>query len=192
MTGLWHRKPKLDRWEDYFEPGETLLWQGQPEPGLKAPWAAFFSSVFGIPFFLAGLKILSDGLSGFSEANGGAALGHGLLLTAFSIPFIGVGSTLCFGSWIAALYGDRYTQYALTNKRAYVAHSFPTHKLATYVIGPDDVVTLTQGKFDTVQFKTIQERDSDGDKKTSKIGFNFIADGSKVYKLIREIQSEAK
>ena len=82
----------------------------------------------------------------------------------------------------------KFPRYALTNKRAYLATSFSKHSLATYAIAADDVVTLTQGRTDNVHFKTIHDRDSDGDRTTQKIGFDNIKEGQEVYALIRQIQ----
>lgn len=182
--------PAYDRWEDYFEPDEKLVWQGQPEPGLKSPLAVIALSIFGIPFLLAGMFTAAQGVSALFDQGGTWGIGGGLFFIAFSVPFLMAGLGMTFGSWLAALYGNRYIRYALTNKRAYIAKSFIKHALATYTIKPDDIVTLEQGRFDSVKFKTVHGRDSDGDKTTETIGFDWIKDGPKVYQLVREHQNQ--
>ena len=109
---------------------------------------------------------------------------------AFSVRFLGAGAAMTFGPWLYAANGHKLTRYALTNKRAYLATSFLKHSIATYAIAADDVVTLTQGRTDSVRFKTVHGRDSDGDKTTQKIGFENIKDGQDVYALIRQVQRE--
>lgn len=190
MIKKYFQTPERDRWEDYFDPGEVLLWQGAPEPGPHSYWGPIAISIFGIPFFLAGLSTAATGLGFLFGMRNLGDLGIGLFMTAFSVPFLGVGFAMCFGTWIYARIGHRFTRYALSNRRAYVAHHFFRHSLSSYRIRPDDAITLVQGKFDSIMFKTIHGRDSDGDKTTEKIGFISISDGNSVYDLIRKIQRE--
>ena len=192
MIRRFTQPPALDRWDDYFEPGEVLLWQGAPEPGPHSYIGTIALSAFGLPFLIAGLTTAAMGLGQLLGMNGVAELGLGLFMTAFSIPFLGAGAGMTIGAWLYAFNGHKFTRYALTNKRAYLATSFFKHSLTTYVIAPDDVITLTQGKLDTVRFKTVHDRDSDGDKTTQKIGFDNIKDGQEVYAMIRQIQREAQ
>lgn len=192
MIKRFFQPPERDRWDDYFEPDEVLLWQGAPEPGPHSYIGTIAISIFGIPFFIAGLTTAFMGLGYVFGMKGLADLGVGLFLTAFSVPFLSVGAAMTIGSWIYAFNAHKFTRYALSNKRAYLATSFFKHSLATYVIAADDVVTLTQGRTDSVRFKTIHDRDSDGDRITQKIGFENIKEGQEVYALIRQIQRELK
>ena len=189
MIARFTKPPKHDRWDDYFEPGEVLLWHGQPAPGIKNPLGTLFLSIFGIPFFGGGVAVATGAVT--SLAGGGAGILMGIVMLAFSVPFLCVGAGMTIGSWLVAIYGHRFTRYALSNKRAYVANSFFRHTLQSFLIKPDDIITLTQGRHDDVKFKTVHERDSDGDKTTRTIGFDGIADGREVYAMIRKIQAEA-
>jgi hypothetical protein len=185
------RPPELDRWEDYLDQGETLLWQGAPEPGPHSILPTLFLSIFGVPFLLAGLTTAGFGLSHLFGLAGGFGFGGialGLFLLAFSVPFLGVGGGLVLGTWFYSFNMHKFIRYALSNRRAYVAKSFLRHSLESYPIGPDATITLIQGKYDTVNFHTEHGRDSDGDKTTTKVGFEHIADGPEVYRLIRNIQ----
>lgn len=175
MIKQFFQPPKYDRWDDYFEPGEVLLWQGAPEPGPQSYIGPYLISIFGIPFLLAGLATARTGLGYVFGMNSLGDLGIGLFLSAFSVPFICAGAAMTVGIWLHAFNGHKFVRYALTNKRACVARSFYKHALETYAIGPDDAVTLEQGRFDTVRFKTIHGRDSDGHE---------------VYALIRQIQRD--
>mgnify|MGYP000004662641 CR=1 FL=1 len=191
MISRFFPPPKHDRWEDYFEPGEVLLWQGAPEPGAKFSWGFVVISIFGVPFLLAGLSSMGQGISAFFRQDGPMAIMLGLFFITFSVPFLLIGLALIFGPWLASIHGHKFVQYALTNKRAYIAKSFIKHAIDSYVIGPDNVITLEQGKFDSVKFATVHSHDSDGDKITKSVGFDWISEGRAVYHLIREIQKEA-
>ena len=191
IRNLFH-PPKHDRWDDYFEPGEVLIWQGAPEPGPRSYLLPTFMSVFGIPFFLGGLAFAGTGLGFLISMDNLADFGLGLFLTAFSVPFLGVGAGLTIGTWVYAFIDHKHVRYALSSKSAYLAKSFFKHTLETYTIGADDAITLDQGRYDNVKFKTIHERDSDGDKTTRSIGFDGITNGREVYALIRQIQRDAQ
>ncbi|MEJ6404167.1 hypothetical protein [Yoonia sp. 2307UL14-13] len=190
MITRFTQPPKHDRWDDYFEPGEVLLWQGAPEPGIRSFWGTLFLSIFGVPFFGGGLMIAGSAFASFFQGWNLFGIAMGIFLLAFSVPFLTVGAGLVVGSWLAAIYGHRFTRYALTNKRAYIANSFYRHSLKSFQIKPDDIITLTQGNFDSVHFKTVHDRDSDGDKTTHQIGFDGIVDAREVYQMIRKIQAE--
>lgn len=183
--------PKHDRWDDYFDPGETLLWQGAPEPGPRSYLLTIFLSIFGVPFLLAGLGSAGTGLASLIGMEGIADLGFGVFLLAFSVPFIAAGGGLAIGTWYFAFNEHKFTRYALTNKRAYIAKSFFKHAITSYKLQADDVITLEQGRFDSVKFKTVHGYDSDGDKTANTIGFDWIKDGRDVYAMIRQIQQEA-
>ena len=190
MIRRFFEPPKHDRWDDYFEPGEVLLWQGAPEPGPHSYIGTIAISAFGIPFFIAGLTTAGMGLGRLFAVSGVSDFGTGLFLTAFSVPFLGVGTAMTFGTWLYAANSHKFTRYALSNKRAYLATSLFRHSIATYTIAADDPVTLVQGRTDSVRFKSISARDSDGDVTFQKVGFENIKDGPEVYALIRQIQRE--
>ncbi len=167
------------------------MWQGAPEAGLRAFWGVLALSIFGVPFLLAGIFTFAEGIEAFFYQKGVWSIGLALFYASFSIPFLLAGLAMTCGVWLAALYGHRYIQYALSDKRAYIARSFLNHTIDSYVIGKDDVVTLVQGRFDTVWFATVVSRDNDGDKITRPVGFDWIRDGHAVYQLIRQIQKDA-
>ncbi|TAG11990.1 MAG: hypothetical protein EAZ40_16375 [Rhodobacterales bacterium] len=96
---------------------------------------------------------------------------------------------LVFGQWIAASQAHRRIRYALSTRAAYVAQSWWTHSLDSYPILPGTSIGLAKGRLaDTVWFHTMTQKDSDGDRSTTRIGFENIADGDQVYGLLRSIQ----
>lgn len=184
--------PKSQRWEDYFHGHEEVLWSAAPLDTPQISWGMVALSIFGLPFLLAGLGTFSAGLLQILSFDGWGSVGVGLFLLAFSMPFVAVGGGLTIGTWVAASLRPHFVRYALSNKRAYIASSWWNHKMESYPIGPDSQIELHQGKSDTVYFAKMTGRDSDGDKTTTRIGFEHIADGAAVYALLRDLQQKAK
>lgn len=185
-------KPKSLAWEDYFHGRETLLWEAAPSSRIIVTPGMLFMSVFGVPFLGAGL--FTFGMA-FALLGDGLSLSNILMfvfLFAFSVPFICVGFGLVFGTWIAARYRPHFVRYGLSNKRAYVATSWWNHVMESYPITSHSYVALEQGRTDTVWFLRRQNVDDDGDRQTDKIGFEGLEDGTEVYKLLRQIQEQAK
>ncbi len=178
-----------ERWQDLFQPDERLLWEGSPQPGLHG-WPRLLGlSVFGLPFLIAGCAMLAFGLRQALSGGAVADIGLGLFLAAFSLPFAGIGLALVFGQWIAAARAHRRVRYALSSRAAYVARHDWRKSLACYPILPQTAVELETGRLaDTLWFHARQERDSDGTT-TTRAGFENIADGTRVYRLIRQIQT---
>ncbi len=183
-------QPKSESWEDYFHGNETLIWEGHPAEGIKGTFGMVFMSLFGLPFLFGGLATFF-GAFGFAFMGGVSGIGGGLFMLVFSLPFLCVGFGLVFGSWILAYYSSHFVRYALTNKRAYIAKSWWNHTMESYPILPNSHIELEEGRFDTVYFFTERSRDSDGDLITTKVGYEHIANGMEVYRLLREVQAKA-
>ncbi len=189
------RPPKKDQLQSHFEAGETLLWQGAPVARFKSPAGTLFLSLFGLPFFIAGIFMAwftaIDLITTATRVSLSDTAGN-LGLFVVGLVFIGIGLLLLGGAWAYAFWGHHYTRYALTNRRAYIWRWLLVNKLEVYRIKSHDTITLTKGRSDTVTFQTIYERDSDGDMMRREIGFEHLEDGQAVYQLIRKIQSEAQ
>lgn len=179
-----------ERWEDYFEPGETLLWQGAPAPGLRVTPLMVILTLLGLPFLVVGVMATLTGLDQLAQRGAAAATGYGAFMALFGLPFIAAGLALAAGPWYAALKAHEKIRYALSDRRAYVARSWWGHKLDSYPIGPEDPIELQQGRTDTVWFSTVDSRDSEGGPVRERTGFHQIADGRTVYDLLRRIQRE--
>jgi len=176
-------------WEDYFHGHEVLLWSSAPQPKMNWTWTMVGLSLFGIPFLLAGLGIIAGGVLQMTGAAHEVTIG--LFMILFGLPFLGVGVGLTMGIWVAVWLSPHFIRYALSTKRAYIAKSWWNHTMESYPIGAHSYIKRQQSKTDTVFFAKFTERDSDGDRNTSHIGFENIADGAAVYKLLREIQQKA-
>ncbi|WP_458791484.1 hypothetical protein [Yoonia sp. MH D7] len=184
--------PKSSRWEDYFQEREELLWSASPAGVLNWTWGMIGLSIFGVPFLLAGLATFFIGIASLFEGSGTLVLGTGVFMMIFSLPFISVGLGLTVGTWVMPLLAPHFVRYAVTDKRAYIAKSWWTHKMESHAIDASNTVELREGKTDTVYFTKTSRRGNDGKTYNGKIGFLNIEDGAAVYKLLRNLQQKAK
>jgi len=176
-------------WDAYLLPGERILWEGAPLPGIRNRVRLAFLSLFGVPFLIFGL------------GGTGVALRHifwlgdvwlGLITLALGLIFLGVGYTLVAHQWIEAARAHRTTRYAVSTRAAYVARQSRTRALEVFPIRPETALELEHGDgYDDLWFHARRERDSDGDLSTTRIGFEGIRDGTEVYQLMRGIQTGA-
>ncbi|MBL9064292.1 hypothetical protein [Tabrizicola sp.] len=176
-----------------MRPGETVLWEGTPVPGLHQRGKAIFLMCFGLPFLTIGLALFFYGLHRLTQAPTTSDAGLALFLTAFALPFGGLGAFLVFGPLVEARTASRDIRYALTTRAAYIARSGRFPSLKVYPILPSTALELEPGtRAGTVWLHARLERDSDGDLGTTKAGFENIAEGEKVFLLIRELQGKAE
>ena len=176
-----------DRWEDYFVPGETLLWEGHPEPRSGFSPGMLGLAIFGLPFLVVGVGLSGGALLAFlGFSNSLVEAAGSLFLFFFGLPFAGAGIGMVFGPWYAARNAHRYIRYALSDRRAYIASNWWSRKMEVLAIAPDAPVSIEAGQ--SVFFQSTRSLDSDGDTVTKRRGFEHIADAPKVYRLIRQIQ----
>jgi hypothetical protein len=179
-----------ETWADYFQPGEQLLWEGSPVKGIRGKAKLIGMSLFGLPFLVIGTGFCGIGLGMLFNASDWQMAALGLFIALFSLPFAGLGLYLVFGGWIAQAQAHRRVRYALSNRAAYIAQTWWKQTLESYPILPATSTGLEKGRgADTVWFHVRNEKDSDGDRSTTRIGFDNIADGDKVFHLIRSIQT---
>ncbi|MCV6593913.1 MAG: hypothetical protein OIF48_13235 [Silicimonas sp.] len=175
-----------ERWEDYFEPGETLLWQGQPLPQRGLSLGTVALALFGFPFLLAGLAMSGGALlSGFGIGDGLWGFGSALFIFFFGLPFLGAGLGMVLGPWYTQRMAHRKTRYALSDRRAYIATRWWGSKLESYPISRG-AIELENDR--SVYFHTEHGRDSDGDRTSERKGFENIEAAREVYHLLRQIQ----
>ena len=174
-------------WQDHFQPGETLLWQGAPLPGVRNKARLTALAIFGIPFLIVGIFGTLAGLQNIFWKN---QIGLGLFILAIALILGALGATLVFWQWVVAARAHRTIRYALTNRCAYSARIGLKQAVDTYPILANAETTLEHcNGYDSLWFHLRHERDSDGAPTTTKIGFEGIADGLIPYKLIRSIQA---
>ena len=111
---------------------------------------------------------------------------------AFGLIHFSVGIGISFGALFWSAYRRRNTWYTLTNKRAFVASELPLkgRKLKSYPITETTVLEFDNATPATIHFAEETRRGQNGTSQV-KIGFERIADGSTVYRLIRDVQKGA-
>ncbi len=75
-----------------LRPGETVLWEGSPVPGIHQRRLTFFLMLFGLPFLLIGVSLFFYSLLLYPRAAGVSDGGNALVTTAFSLPFAAFGA----------------------------------------------------------------------------------------------------
>lgn len=174
-------------------PGETLLWEGSPVPGLHQRAKAIFLIIFGLPFLIIGVALIFYGAAHLSTASTLTDTGLALFTAAFGLPFGGMGAFLVFGPLIEARTASRDVRYALSNRAAYIVRQGRFPSLKVYPIMPSTPLELEPGKrASTVWLHSRLERDSDGDLGTTKAGFENIAEAEKVFLMIRALQGRTE
>jgi hypothetical protein len=177
-------------WTPHLRPGERLLWEGIPVPGFHQRGKSLALMAFGLPFLLAGLGVVVYGLQQTELAGSSSDVGLGIFATAFGLPFIAIGGFLFFGPVHEALIAPRRLRYALSTRAAYIRRATLSEKLEIYPITPTTPLELEKGKgADTVWFHARLESGPDGPS-TAHVGFRNIADGDRVFHLIRGLQGK--
>lgn len=183
--GARPKKASKETWEEYLEPGETLLWEGAPARGVRVTGSGVVMSIFGLLFLGFSVFWVSMATSMTMGMGGWAAFPF------FGVPFVLIGLWLVFGHWAFDAYKRKRSRYAVTSRRALIARKLYGRKMHSYPITRQSQIRLIKGKLDTVNFAEITRNGKNGTY-VVPIGFRYISDGKKVYDLLREIRSGLK
>jgi hypothetical protein len=176
-----------DSWESYLQPGERLLWEGTPLPGIRNQPRLVFLSLFGLPFLLGGLFGVAVGLRHVFWLG---EVGIGSVALALSLVFVLIGYVLVAHQWVEAARAHRTTRYALSTRAAYIARQGARRSLECYPILAGTALELDHCRgYDNLWFHVRVEEDSEGGTTTTRIGFEGIRDGTEPYRLMRGIQT---
>lgn len=176
-----------DSWDAYLQPGERILWEGAPLRGIRNRARLVVLSLFGVPFLMFGLGGTGVALRHIFWLG---EVGIGLVTLALGLIFLVLGYALVFGQWAEAAKTHRTTRYALSTRCAYIARKTGKRSLESYPILPQTALEIEHGNgFDNLWFHVHSERDSDGDRTTTRVGFEGIADGAQIYQLMRGLQA---
>lgn len=194
-----------DGWEGILAPGETIIWQGQPDAGIV--WRDLISgeTLMGVPFTafaVVWVTMASTKLGSETAHSGGAFDLFALVFPLFGVPFILVGLYMLIGRILWDAYLRSQTWYTLTDTAAYVATGvFGRRRLKRYgfdaMIDPE----LEDDQPGTVWFASeIQLVHSgggdDGPRRTHarrvKRGFRRLPDAREVYRLIVRQRAAAR
>jgi hypothetical protein len=171
-----------DSWDGILYPGETVLWQGQPDPRLD--WSGWRPSeaIFGtlIAIFAGFWMALAAG------AHGGPFMGIAFPLLA--LPFLGIGIYRAGGRVLWDAHVRRHTWYTLTNQRAFIATDlFRRRDLAAYPMTPK---TVLDREGSHIWFATDFHRTRNGSRRR-RIGFTHLPEPDRVFALMARVQRAA-
>jgi hypothetical protein len=188
--------------DSYLDPGERLLWNGQPKQGVRLQ----AGDVFLIPFSLVwgGFAFFWEaGVLGLIPLGGkGAVPPHPpIFMALFGIPFCLIGIYMIIGRFFGDALGRRKTWYGITDKRVLVLKS----AFATSV-NSIDYANLTN-------LNLVERKDNSGDilfglpgpmaawanggstrsrRYPQTPGFYLLPGARQVYNLIREAQQKSR
>ncbi|MCB6179156.1 hypothetical protein LHP98_13605 [Rhodobacter sp. Har01] len=189
-------------WEGILEPGEAILWQGQPAPGLRLVDFLDRRAPFGLVF--AGFAV-------FWMANAAAMSGNapGPMAWAFplfGLPFLLIGLNLSIGRPLRDALRRRTTFYTLSDRAAYIAtRGAGARKLDRYPLDASFRPTLEDGDPGSIWFAVAEGEARRGWRGTgaarryssvtvgrSRIGFEAITDARGVYaRMLAALRAQA-
>lgn len=168
-----------DGWEGILQPGETILWQGQPDATPRLERKDLPKSVFGLLF------------AGFALFWILSALQAGGAIWMFGLIHLGVGLWLATWPFLGKSFVSRRTWYTLTDRRAIIASDLPWRRRAldSYPITADTPFEFQDTEPGTIWFgerypAAIRARR----KGRTRAGFERIGDARGVYRQMLDIQ----
>jgi len=173
-----------DGWDGILDPGERVLWQGQPDPAPDFTGWRLSDGVFGGVFSAFAMYWM---LMALSQGPGGSLLG--MVFPLFGVPFLILGLKRAGGDRVIDAYRRRRTWYTLTTARAFIAtDAFGRKTFAAHPITPH---TMLRRDGRNLWFATDPGAVQDGGT-APRIGFARLPDPSHVHDLMRQIQAEAQ
>ena len=177
-------------WRPFLAAGERILWEGRPVPGFKFSRSALMKSGFGLFFLLFSLFWMAMAFGITSVSPEGSDDPIGSIFPLFGLPFVVVGGYLTFGHFLWDKWKRDKTNYALSDRRAFIATDLLGKSLKSYPIEPQTVLTFEPAAPPSVYFAEKTRRTKNGSY-TVPIGFERIDEGEDVYRLLLAIQERA-
>lgn len=168
-------------WEGILEPGERVLWQGQPVPDLDWSEVDRRDIIFGLVF--AGFAVFWMVVAAASTWGEGAAM----VLPLFGLFFLAIGLKRAGGSVLLDARRRRGTWYTLTDRRAFVASDLGGRR--TLEAYPIDATTRidhdpTRGH---IWFATDFVKKGRKSRKR-RIGFTHLSETRTVHDLMQQVR----
>jgi hypothetical protein len=187
-----------------LDPGEKLLWSGQPKQGVRLQ----SSDLFMIPFSLmwGGFAIFGEasvlGLTGLSHhgPHPNSNQGPPLFMALWGIPFVLIGLYVIFGRFFYDAAARDKTWYGVTDRRLIILKSLFTSNVNSF-----DYATLTNlnlvergDRSGDILFGTPSSMSAfsntswPGSGRYAVPGFYLLPEARNVYNQIRTIQQQAR
>lgn len=164
-------------WEEIFEPGEVLLWQGRPDPEFAWQKRHILPIILAIAVACLGVIWIF-----FTELGNGYTVIMGAILLLLAV-FLAVAPP------VMAMMVRKASWYSLSNKRGFIAMHRPNlgRKLNAYAIDPDFDIKFDGKPLGTIHF-ALAPRVNGNQADLMKVRFDLITDGQKVYDMMQAIQ----
>ena len=172
MTAVGHG------WEDHFDPGERLLWQGEPAAGYHV--RDHKAAALGVTLIVVGLMALdlrtfiNNGQNGFDVR---------LIVLAVGMVSCLVGFFIAFDQIIWRPQVLKKTRYALSNRHAFMTQRLAGRSIVSLRLSTSGPVSLEPTNPPTIKFLGDDLASVD----TMPIRFEFIEDADHVIKLLRSL-----
>lgn len=184
-------------WDGILQDGETILWQGQPVPGIR--WRDMLSvqSAFGVVF--GGFALFWMAMAA-ALTRGTGAPGVFTVFPLFGLPFLAVGLYMVAGHVVIDALRRGKTWYTLTDRTAFVASEFLGRKsLDSYPLAKMPFVRLIDGDPGGIEFGDVipvrrNTRSAGGRRAPLGVvsvapGFHRIGDARRVYAQMRRARA---
>ncbi|NJS40186.1 MAG: hypothetical protein HC783_15570 [Rhodobacteraceae bacterium] len=171
----------------HLDEDERVLWQGAPLPGIRFLRVRAVMTLLGAGLLVWGLAILGS-VADYTLREGPSLNAPIFLL--FGITMVAGGLHYGLLQWRAAARAHLTTRYVLTNRCAYVIVGTRFDSVKSYLIRPDTAIELDphEGHSD-VWFHVRYKHAAKATETTSRVGFEGISDGERVFMLLRSIQT---
>ncbi|MBK6466661.1 MAG: hypothetical protein WAT25_20210 [Paracoccaceae bacterium] len=170
-------------WEGILQPGEQILWQDRPQPGIEWADIDYSRILFGLVF--GGFALFWMVMAFWTSS--GTLLGY--VFPLFGLPFLRIGLRMVGEQLWLDQRRLRSTHYTLTDRAAFVASQIRGRRdLQRYPLTPGLSVTLDDGDIGNVWFaeqssgfkpgrptRTGNRRTDHTNSPPQKIGFERIA-----------------
>ena len=187
-------------WSAILEPGERVIWQGQPDGRFILRWRTPLDPYSGvIALVMACLALIHFG-------SGKAFLiAYFIVILPFGLIMLGIAIRFLVLLPVRDARTRRATTYLLSNRWARAVRSYPEQAVDRYAISPSTEVTLDEGRggnsdgnvwFGAVRVMPLTILFWHGSRvrsspATRPVGFELIPDARAVYDLIQGLQRGA-
>lgn len=177
-----------------LQSGERVVWMDQPIPARYAR-SSIGLVIFGIPWTAFSIFWVAMAAKGVSSMKGGMGGMIAWLFPLFGVPFVLIGLGMLSSPWWARRRAAR-TAYVITDRRAILFEGGWRGGLNVRSFEPASLRGELQrkqhadGSGDLI-FQENVRRDSDGDRRVTRVGFMAVRDVKGVEEKIRALAQKA-
>lgn len=168
-----------DNWAGLLDPGEDVIWQGQPDAQIDWSGLSPLKMGVGLIFCMVGLNLVRD-----ASSFGIEGMGDGLFAVIpvlMGLSFAGIGARAAFGEPLLDAMRRSNSWYTLTDRRVIVASKlFGRKQLQDMRLSPETDLVLEEGSPGSVRIPSNPD-----------LSFRRIEEARMVYGLMRKVQETA-